>query len=656
MEGPLNDSPRRHAAPGAFKGVSDLSINPTIHISFSDVKPSHKPNQASLHTLASLVGTGSHAPTNSCTSHQEDLTVTFIPSPSSPVTIMTSAKGKYSWLETLWHAFSEIYLVLATAVTVVYSSSSDTPLRDHVGLLTQPSSTTHSYSTPEAFISRPTAPRFKVRRAHAELHRTRSDRASQTSGPVSARLALRLTLRADDNEICPTQDKTTFASQGSKTYQIACDVDFPDNHYPFLLVQSFEECVDACDALNTRENADKCVAALFVPSRLNGVDDCYLKSSVDHPAPANVHIEGAVLVKADQSPQLAATYRTSSMQGGPTPASDRSKYPNTADSTKTYSSKSASWGPNIKYASAESVVTPALVGTKLHGPSQNVPTKQYLEVKPPKLVTLDADILVVGVNDDISTHYGMSLDTGVLDVNASSQALLAPLKNTPHLSRDGGQGGYLNGQHLFIFSDTGSYSTTTSTANGDFLGFVSSSVSIDVGMNGLENKALNLKDGMGQWSDDVGRMRGFAPLTQGEQSYNQAMQGKGQRYAIWPESSLIPLANETALLYAPIVYTNVNHDTKKAVFIYTGSTLLSVTAGGMGGPMAQRTVDRIFEQDEIEWGCAGGIRSWGPSGIGGSDGKVYVFGNTQGGMLLSRTSADAVADRDSVLCASGSSS
>ena len=536
------------------------------------------------------------------------------------------------------------------AVTAPHTSSIGT------GLVTRSSSTTRSDSAPEVYTTGSASPRFKVRRVHADLHMNKTDRASKWSGAMSTPPNLRLTLRADDSEICPTQDRLTFISRGSRTYQVACDVDFPDNDYPFLLVQSFEECVDACDAFNVREDADKCVAALFVPSRLNGADDCYLKSAVSHPILANLPIQGAVLVKATQPPHPVVTYSTSAVPGRPKPASSGGVSHTTTNSTQMFNSKPASWDPDNKYASAESVVVPVLVGAKLHGPSQNTPSKQYLEVKSPKLITLDDDILVVGVNDDISTHYGLSPDTGVLEVNGSSRAFLAPLKNIPHLSRDGGQGGYLNGQHLFIFSDTGSYSTTTATANGDFLGFVSSSVSIDVGMNGLESKPLNLKDGMGQWSDDVGRMRGFAPLTEGEQSYNLAMQGKGQRYAIWPESSLIPLTSETALLYAPIVYTNVNRATKKAVFTYTGSTLLSVTAGGMGGPMARRTVDRIFEQDEIEWGCSGGIRSWGPSGIGGSDGKVYVFGNTQDGMLLSRTSVDGVANRDSVRCALGSSS
>lgn len=500
-----------------------------------------------------------------------------------------------------------------------------------------------TYSVPNAFTTNLT-PKFKARRAHADLHRKNFHRGSN--------LPSRLALRADDNEICPTRNGTTILSHDSKTYQIVCDIDFLDNDYPFQFVNSFEDCVDACDTFNAKEDPKKCVAALFVPSRLNGDDDCYLKSSTGHPMPANLRIEGAVLVKAAQSISTSVPSK-SSKEPNPTAAPKGNKISDTAKSTTNPTSKPVNWGPNVKYAAGETFIPPVVGTTKLHGPTQNIPTEKYLDVKSPRVSPLNDDLLVVGVNSDITTHYGLSLDTGILEVNESSQAFLAPLKNTPHISRDGGQGGYLNGHHLFIFSDTGSYSTTTSTGDGDFLGFVSSSVAVDIGMNGLDSKALSLEDGMGEWSDDVGRMRGFAPLTQGEQSYNLAMQGKGQRYAIWPESSIIPLDGETALLYAPILYNNVNHDTKKAVFTYTGSTLLSVTAGGMGGPMAKRKVGKLFEQDEIEWGCSGGIRSWGPSGVGGTDGKVYVFGNVQGGILLSRASADSVADRDSVRGAPG---
>ncbi len=534
-------------------------------------------------------------------------------------------------------------------MTVVQAESTGALLHDDTGMVPQSRLAKSLYY---ASITDSTAPNFKVRRAHAEMHAVRANRTSQSSVTTSAETTSPLTLRAEEDELCPTHNGTIFITRDSQIYELACDIDFVGNDHPFLFVHSYDECVDACDAFNAKEKFKNCVAALFVPSRLNGKDNCYLKSAVDRPAPAHLRIEGAILIAAARPFATTSTPSTSSTPTSTPPALRVGESSSNADSKTISSPESPNLLQGIKYASGMSVITPAVIGTRLHGPSRNVPTRQYLEVETPKTEPLDDELLVPGVNGDISTQYGLSLDTGVLEFNESSEALLAPLKHRPHLSRDGGQGGYLNGQHLFIFSDTGSYSTTTSTTDGKFLGFVSSSVSVDVGMNGLQGKALTLKDGMGQWSDDVGRMRGFAPLTQGEQSYNKAMQGKGQRYAIWPESSIIPLNNESALLYAPIVYTNVNHQTKKAVFTYTGSTLLSVTAGGMGGPVATRTVDKIFEQHELEWGCSGGIRSWGASGIGGTDGKVYVFGNNRGGLLLSRTSASRVADRDSVIRAS----
>ncbi|SLM38533.1 hypothetical protein LPUS_08768 [Lasallia pustulata] len=57
--------------------------------------------------------------------------------------------------------------------------------------------------------------------------------------------------------------------------------------------------------------------------------------------------------------------------------------------------------------------------------------------------------------------------------------MLKPMAEEPHFSRDGGKGGYLNGEHLFIFCDTGSYTTTNESTDGDFLGFVANSVAVD---------------------------------------------------------------------------------------------------------------------------------------------------------------------------------
>lgn len=450
--------------------------------------------------------------------------------------------------------------------------------------------------------------------------------------------------------LCPAGNGTTYLSEESKVYQIICDIDFLGNDHPFRHVNSFESCVQACDGLNAKEGSKVCLAALFVPTRLFGMDDCYLKYSVQHPTVTSLGIEGAILVTEPQSSASSASASLSSTlispSGNRQAPSEPIDPPKIPSSPGSFVESSTSRG--VKYASGSSVVKPELSGSQLHGASQNVPSTEYIEVISPPPLNISDSLLVIGPNSDLTTEYEISPSTGNLQINRSTGPLLAPLQSTPHLSRDGGRGGHLNGQHLFLFCDTGLYTTPTTSSNGDFLGFVPSSVAVDVGMNGLQGKALNLQDGIGAWSDDAGRMRSFAPLTEGEQSYNLAMQAAGQRYAVWPESSIILLDSETAIIYAPIIYDNVNRATNEAVFTYTGTTLLSITANGKGGPVAERVVKKLYGQDEIEWGCVGGIRSWGSSGIGGRDGKVYIFGNVQDGLLLGRTLPEGIANHDLV--------
>ena len=463
---------------------------------------------------------------------------------------------------------------------------------------------------------------------------------------------------ATATSVCPGSNGTTYTSAAGIDYQIICDVDYPDNNHPFELVDSFGGCVQKCDAYNYDNHHVQCLAALFVPSREGDANDCYLKSSIANPVAGDLPIQGAIRLGYATTP--TSSFASASMTLLTEPGNGQASLPSTTsytsttqttDSSPPYAtppSESIVSAPGIAYASGSSVITPEVVQSHLQGPTLNTPTKQYLNVAEPASIKLPNNLLTTGVNSDITTGYGLSLETGSLEVNSSTQSYLSPLTEIPHLSRDGGKGGILNGEHLFIFCDTGSYSTTTSTKNGSFLGFVSSSVAVDVGMNGLQGDALSLQDGIGEWSDNTGRMRGFAPLTEGELAYNLAMQGQGHRYAIWPESSIIPLDATTGLVYAPIVYDNVDMDTKAAVFTYTGSTLLTITAGGKGGPVAQRPVDKVFDQDEVEWGCIGGIRSWGPSGIGADDGYVYLFGNTAGGILLARVAPANVSDKNSV--------
>ncbi|KAL8837867.1 MAG: hypothetical protein Q9170_002342 [Blastenia crenularia] len=451
--------------------------------------------------------------------------------------------------------------------------------------------------------------------------------------------------------LCPEHNGTVFKSASGITYQTVCGVEYDNANQPLSLVNTFEDCIQYCDAYNWNMHGVKCVAALFTPGHAYNQVDCALISSIEHPVyRGSSNFVAAVRYSVAQSAHLSASATSSaflsSLSGSPSATSHSSSSHSQSSSTTSPVASNTVSPPGVTYGTGSSVIAPKVAGSKLHGPSVNRPTSQYIQYDPADGITLSRSLLNVGVNGDLSTGYDISPQTGVLDVNIYTQNALAPLQNAPHLSRDGGRGGYINGQHLFLFCDTGSYSSTTLAQNGDFLDFVSSSVAVDIGMNALSGNPIFLQDGIGEWSDNVGRQRGFVPLTQGEQAYNIAMQGQGQRYAIWIESSIIPLDAETGLIYAPIVYDNVNVVTRAAVFTYTGNTILTITAGGRGGPVAQRPVRKLFDQDEPEWGVAGGLRSWGPSGIGGRDGKVYLFGGVSGGMLMARVAADSITNRD----------
>jgi hypothetical protein len=304
--------------------------------------------------------------------------------------------------------------------------------------------------------------------------------------------------------------------------------------------------------------------------------------------------------------------------------------------------------PPVKFTQGSSIFVPKVKSHKLHGISRNKPSTQYIKTKTPTSPKLPNSLLTIGVNGMLSTSYSHAPNTGILPVDSITEPLLENLKWAPHLSRDGGKGGYLNGQQLFIFCDTGSYSPATADSNGKVLGLVSSSVAVDKGSKGMSGEPLVLEDGIGQWNDDVGRMRGMLPLTDGELAYNYEMQGNGQRYAIWAESSIIPYNHTHALLYAPIVYVNVNRTKGTSVFTYTGMTLLMITAPTKSGPRAQRIVNKLFYQTEQEWGSIAGLRSYGPAGTGGNDGRVYLFGKLDWGLLIVRVNASCITDRESV--------
>lgn len=292
---------------------------------------------------------------------------------------------------------------------------------------------------------------------------------------------------------------------------------------------------------------------------------------------------------------------------------------------------------------------PKVSNAQLHGASENNPSDKYIDHPAANPIKLAASVLVPGINSDLTSKYPIASDTGTM-TTSQVKASLSDLSVVPHLSRDGGKGGQINGSHLFIFCDTAGFTTANSTHNGSMVSFVSSSVAVDSGMNGLDGHALSLVDDIGEWQDNVGRLRGYAPMTTGEEAFNIALSGDGYRYAVWPETSLIPLNQTHSIQYASLVYDEVDMNTQAANFTTLGNTLLTVWVDPNYGPAAQRTVNQLFNQDEVPWGSEGGIRSWGSSGVGGTDGKVYVFGHSQSdeGLLLARTNPIGIADRSQV--------
>ena len=268
-----------------------------------------------------------------------------------------------------------------------------------------------------------------------------------------------------DDSGCPSTNGTTFISAACATYQTICNINIPGQDLPFQSVATFTDCVAQCDFINSQAKENDCVAAIFTPGRINDANDCDLKYAANDATTVTGSVEGAILI------------------------------PN-AVTLVTTGTTSISSGPTVSYASGTKVVVPTIAYSQLHGPAQNYPTPQYFKLPLPPDLTLTANLLYVGVEGDLSIDYPISRDTGILPLNATMQPLLTELTDTRHLSRDGGKGGLINGEHLFVFCDTGSYSTTTDNTNSNFLAFVSSSVATDVGMYALHGNPIHLQDGI----------------------------------------------------------------------------------------------------------------------------------------------------------------
>lgn len=414
-------------------------------------------------------------------------------------------------------------------------------------------------------------------------------------------------------------------------YTMVCNIDFPDqNIYPFILAGSFEDCLLQCEKVNKGKGA-RCEGFVFAPERIGDSDDCYLKSALISPERGTISLIGATLM-ASAAPATSAASTSTTCK---TTAS--SKHPST--------STSATAAP----VHQTQFHSPKIVSSQLLGPSTDNPTTQYVKHALAVPEKLASNLLVPGINTNLITQYAVAGDTGSWTSTSSPVELsLAKMSVMPHLSRDGGKGGCINGTQVFIFCDTATFQ------DGNMNGFVSSSIAVDITLNGINGNAIVLVDQIGEWQDDVGRMRGLSPMTTAEEAFNIQLSGQGYRYAIWPESSPILLNETHALLYASLVYDEVDMSTQAANFTTLGNTLLVVSIDPVYGPGAQRVVNQMFQESEVSWGSLGGLRSWGKSGVGGMDGMLYLFGQADGGVLVARTNPFGITNRSAYTYWNGS--
>lgn len=140
------------------------------------------------------------------------------------------------------------------------------------------------------------------------------------------------------------------------------------------------------------------------------------------------------------------------------------------------------------------------------------------------------------------------------------------------VSRDGGGGGLVNGNHLIVFSDTG-------TTNDQLVGFTSNSVAFSNG-----NAPTSLTDFGQNGVPYLG-----VPFLANESAWTTANSAAGKRMIIWPGSSIAPMTDGVSGV-AVYGVAELSSD-GSAVALY--NTMVRYTPNS-SGPQATRAVPQLF--------------------------------------------------------------
>ncbi len=252
-------------------------------------------------------------------------------------------------------------------------------------------------------------------------------------------------------------------------------------------------------------------------------------------------------------------------------------------------------------------VAPGLAGTGISFESRNAP-QRYIRRNGAKLVLgypgdspafdQDASWTAVTALDEFAPFIyprpGQTKGPGVLPPAVDTAVFLGPIHyNDPSTARDLGFSGVVNGQSIWTFGDTLdptlmpiSFCSNDSAALGDY------------------NNPLNVYD---KNVNSDGCTQQWIPLTADEQST-----GGGSR---WAEggTNVVEYALNQGLVWF------LENDRSSGFDNIQGAGVATVTANS-SGPLAVRTMDRLFDSTEPAWGDVG--VTFNPL-----DNKVYVYGH-----------------------------
>ncbi|KAL8854990.1 MAG: hypothetical protein Q9221_000186 [Calogaya cf. arnoldii] len=219
------------------------------------------------------------------------------------------------------------------------------------------------------------------------------------------------------------------------------------------------------------------------------------------------------------------------------------------------------------------------------------------------------------------------------------------------VSRDGGYSVLLNNEIIWLYDDT-----ECLDQNGKQLSFVSNtaayakdanknvSILLDFGVEAVGKDKKTGKTNYAILADTTVATGGWISFSPDELEFNEKRRGI-ERVAIWPGTSPTPYSTSQAFLFAPLVYVDNKPQDPSKEYQARGMTLISIAASS-SGPKVDRQGDLIISGLQVAYGGFSSVLGYTstakPQDL--EDRDVYLFGMTEAGLQLARTSVGQLTD------------